>query len=103
MDNVGAASAAMRDYERERWEGVTRQLDDSARRHQETAVILERIKGQMDGHDARIKALEAEPAKSRATVNMWIAIAGVIVVLLVCGVGPLWSAILQYVAVHLLK
>jgi hypothetical protein len=56
---------------------VAIQLRDSAQAHQQTAVILERLKGQQDLHDQRIRALEGAPATGRDVLDTALKVVGV--------------------------
>lgn len=49
---------------------ITRQLEASAQSHQATAIILERLKNQMDDHDRRLNLLELAPDKRRQQFSM---------------------------------
>lgn len=54
------------------WRGtVNRELEESARLHQQAALTFERLKGQLDDHDRRIKSLEASPASLRDTFGTY--------------------------------
>lgn len=53
-------------WERDWRADVTSQLSDISRQGQATAVILERISGQLDSHDKRIEALEKQPTAAAA-------------------------------------
>src|SRR5690242_4313330 len=48
-------------YEQEWRQGVTAQLQESAKTTQATAVILERVLARLDGHDGDIRRLDARP------------------------------------------
>jgi hypothetical protein len=50
---------------------VNRELEESARLHQAAAVTFERLKGLLDDHDRRIKALESEPGDLRTTFGTY--------------------------------
>jgi hypothetical protein len=52
-------------------EQVTRELESSAEKHQQTAVIQERILNRLQQHDEDIKALEARPAGFRSELSAY--------------------------------
>lgn len=56
-------------FDAQRWEDITRRVEESAKAQQETAVILERLKGQLDTHDARISRLENASEKTSERVT----------------------------------
>lgn len=68
---------------------------DVSRQLQETAVILERLKGELDGHDQRIDRLEASPANNRANINMIVGVGGLLLAAAVCVIGPIISALIS--------
>lgn len=51
-------------WERDWRATVTSQLNDISSQGQATAVILERISGQLDSHDKRLNALENQPGQA---------------------------------------
>lgn len=72
---------------------VSERLQESANAHKETAVILERLKGQLDGYAIRLGALETMPGNNRANINTIVAVAGVLLVPLMCVGGPVIGAL----------
>ena len=48
---------------------VSRQIEANSRAINDTAVIIERILGRLDGQDARIKALELAPSRRRSELS----------------------------------
>src|SRR5260221_14387750 len=49
-----------------------------------------------------VNDLRAAPATNRANVNMWVGVAAVAAVLIVCVAGPIWTAGLAYGFTHVL-
>lgn len=68
---------------------------DVSRQLQETAVILERLKGELDVLDNRTTRLEASPANNRANINMIVGVGGLLLAAAVCVVGPIISALIS--------
>lgn len=68
---------------------------------QETAVILERLKGELDVHDNRIDRLEASPSINRANINVVVGVAVLFIGLATCVFGPLLTFALNYLGQHL--
>lgn len=62
---VNANATPPSTWERDWRTDVTRQLDESAEKQAQTAVILERLSNRLDEHDRRINALETAPQQRR--------------------------------------
>ena len=85
--NAPASAAAA--WEQEWRADVTRQLDDSAEKHEKAGVILERLTNRLDEHDRRISALEERPQQAREarlgernlTAQLWLVGCGLLTVL----------------------
>jgi hypothetical protein len=85
-------------------EQVTRELESSAEKHQQTAVIQERILNRLQQHDEDIKALEARPAGFRSDLSAYGGCLYMAVALVIAGAEGLISVggviIALYVALH---
>lgn len=86
-------------YSREWRAQVSDALKVSAEKHQQTAIILERLTGQLDEHDARLRALEERPKRQQATVVGVGGLIGQYAYLLIAGM-LLWLALAPHVSLH---
>lgn len=96
-----------REYVRAWRETVARELDESSRRHEQTAVIQERILGRLDNHEQRLKSIEGGPGEWRGWLGTGGMLAGcaftAIVAPILSVIGGIAVALIVYWLLHLPK
>lgn len=72
---------------------VDGELEESAKAHQQAAIIQERVLGRLDDHDRRIKALEVSPASLRSSFGTYGGCIGQVIFAVLSGLGVLISLV----------
>lgn len=76
---------------------VSQRLENSANQHKDTAVILERLKGELDGHAIRLNTLEGYPSNQRQSAATFFQMISTIVGIGGCLISPIAAGVVSLV------